>query len=120
MIAGNKIASEGIRAKNSIVILLLQVYTMYARNKKGEEIMLSTIVKLGNSQGVRLPKHILDSVNLSRNDAVDITTDGDIIIIRKLKTKKKHKTFEERMAGWNGEYVPEEWDTGNPVGNEVW
>ena len=83
--------------------------------------MQATIVKLGNSQGVRLPKHILDSVSLSKNDKVEITTEGNIILIRKLESKRKHKTFEERMAGYedNG-YVFEECDTGPPVGREIW
>ena len=32
----------------------------------------------------------------------------------------KHKTLKEWLAGFEGEYVFEEWDTGAPVGIEVW
>ncbi|WP_408626117.1 AbrB/MazE/SpoVT family DNA-binding domain-containing protein [Acetobacterium woodii] len=34
--------------------------------------MQTTIIKVGNSQGIRLPKHILDSVDLSDADAVEV------------------------------------------------
>ena len=34
------------------------------------------------------------------------------------KEKEKPKTFKELMAGFEGEYEYEEWDTGKPVGKE--
>ena len=82
--------------------------------------MTTTIVKWGNSRGIRLPKHLLDSVKLTDNDIVEVITENNNIIIKKLTEKKPRKTFEERIAGFNGEYISEEWDTGKPVGNEVW
>jgi antitoxin MazE len=77
----------------------------------------TNIVKWGNSQGIRLPRHLLDSVHLSDNDMVEIITQNDSIIIKKA-ANKKHKTLKERLAGYNGNYVFEEWDTGAPVGKE--
>ena len=41
--------------------------------------MTTTIVKWGNSRGVRLPKPFLEGLNLKDNDAVDITTDNNTI-----------------------------------------
>ena len=83
--------------------------------------MQTTIVKWGNSQGIRLPKYLLDSVNLSDNDTVDVTAEGDIIVIRKAEPKRRHRTLKERLEGVDtSKYVWEEWDTGKPVGNEVW
>ena len=82
--------------------------------------MQTTIVKWGNSQGVRLPKYLLDSVNLSDNDTVDITAEGDIIVIRKAPVKKRHKTLKERLEGVDiNNYQWEEWNTGPAVGNEI-
>ena len=77
----------------------------------------TNIVKWGNSQGVRLPRHLLDSVNLSDNDTVEVTVEKDSIVIRKA-SGGKHKTLKERLAGFDGTYVFEEWNTGTPVGEE--
>ena len=38
--------------------------------------MQTNIVKWGNSQGIRLPKMLLDSVNLTDSDTVDITVEN--------------------------------------------
>ena len=81
--------------------------------------MQTTIVKWGNSQGIRLPKQLLDSVNFSDYDTVDVKAEGNAIIIKKIESKRVHKTLKERLSGFDGEYVFEEWDTGEPVGEEV-
>ena len=82
--------------------------------------MTTTIVKWGNSRGVRLPKYLLDSVKLTENDTVEVVTENDRIVIKKTDGKRPHKTLKERLEGFEGEYVFEEWDTGKPVGREVW
>jgi len=85
--------------------------------------MQTTIVKWGNSQGIRLPKILLDSVNLSESDTVEITTDDNKIVIKKAEGKRVRKTTAQRIAEYSGNmdgYVFEEWDTGPPIGSEVW
>lgn len=81
--------------------------------------MRSTIQKWGNSQAIRLPKAILETAQLGENEKVQIFAEQDIITIRKADTPK-HKTLKERLAGFKGEYAFREWDTGAPVGSEVW
>jgi len=81
--------------------------------------MQTTIVKWGNSQGIRLPKLLLDSANLAENDMVEVTTENGSITIKKLENKRTHMMLKERLAGYEGVYVSEEWDTGAPVGKEV-
>ena len=82
--------------------------------------MQTNIVKWGNSRGVRLPKYLLDRVNMSDNDEVDITTEGNIIIIKKIETNRKHRTLKERLEGADANnYVWQECNTGSPVGKEV-
>ena len=83
--------------------------------------MQTTIVKWGNSQGVRLPKYLLDSANLSDNDTVDITVEAGIIFIRKSEPKRRHRTLKERLEGVDlGDYPSGvEWDTGPAVGHEI-
>jgi antitoxin MazE len=80
--------------------------------------MYTTVQKWGNSQAVRLPKGILEEAALHENDRVEIKTENGCIIISRVN--KKHRTIEERLAGYNGDYSSTEWDTGNPQGKEVW
>jgi antitoxin MazE len=44
--------------------------------------MRVTIVKWGNSQGIRIPKAFLKNIQVSENDSVDITLPNEKIIIR--------------------------------------
>lgn len=78
--------------------------------------MHTSIQKWGNSQGIRLPKAILEMANLSENDTVKLEVeDGKVIIIR----TKKHISLKERIAEYEGDYQPQECDTGLSIGKEV-
>ncbi|MTI48908.1 AbrB/MazE/SpoVT family DNA-binding domain-containing protein [Sporosalibacterium faouarense] len=78
--------------------------------------MYTKIQKWGNSHAVRLPKSLLESVEMKENSEVEIKVqDGNLIII----PIKKHKTLEERIAEYQGEYKCKEWDVGKTKGNEV-
>ncbi len=81
--------------------------------------MLTTIQKWGNSQGVRLPKHILEAVQYRSNEKVNITTKDNKIIIEKV-TQADRKNIKELFAGFEGKYEPVQIDWGNPVGKEIW
>jgi antitoxin MazE len=77
----------------------------------------TAIQKWGNSQAVRLPKIILEKAGLNENDQVElIVEEGKVIIV----PAKKHLTLKERAADYDGDYKPLEWDTGRPVGKEIW
>ncbi|MDO9533999.1 MAG: AbrB/MazE/SpoVT family DNA-binding domain-containing protein [Bacillota bacterium] len=79
--------------------------------------MYTTIQKWGNSQAVRLPKAILELANIHEKDQVELRVEnGNIIII----PFKKHKSLNERIAEYKGDYKCSEWDTGKPTGKEVW
>ncbi|WP_312699615.1 AbrB/MazE/SpoVT family DNA-binding domain-containing protein [Sedimentibacter sp.] len=82
--------------------------------------MQTNIVKWGNSQGIRLPKILLESAGLSEIDIVDITVENGNIIIKKAENKNKFKTIQERFEGFDGEYEPTEIDWGTPKGEELW
>jgi len=81
--------------------------------------MTTTVQKWGNSSAIRIPKAILEDTLIKLNDEVDIIADDNKIVIKKA-TKRRYVTLEERLKDFKGEYVFEEWDTGTPVGNEVW
>ena len=83
--------------------------------------MMTTIQKWGNSQGVRLPKFVLEELSLQENDPVEIITENDLIIIKKASRKRRaKKSLEERFENYAGDYQCAECDWGKPVGNEVW
>ena len=81
--------------------------------------MYANIQKWGNSHAVRLPKAILEPLRLRENDALEIFTDKNQIILR--PTKRKRISLEELLADWDGE-IPEAYDWGEldaPVGREL-
>ena len=79
--------------------------------------MVQTVIqKWGNSQAVRLPKAILNAANLSVNDPVAIDVHDNMITLRRLPARR---TLDDLFAGYDGDYVPSEYDTGADVGREV-
>lgn len=79
--------------------------------------MYTTIQKWGNSLAVRLPKAVLEKAGIKEGDRVEIgIRDGYLIIV----PDARHLTLRERAADYAGDYRPVEWDTGKPVGKEVW
>ena len=87
--------------------------------------MQTTIVKWGNSQGIRLPKVLLESVNLTNNDTVDVIAENGNIIIKKSKKVRVRTPLAERLKDWDGkpyEFTDEdrEWLDMKPVGEEAW
>ena len=80
--------------------------------------MTTSIQKWGNSQGVRIPKMLLDAVKWSENEKVTITVyDGKLIIE---KAKKEKESIMELFENYEEEYTPEEVDWGKPEGKEAW
>ena len=72
----------------------------------------------GNSQGIRLPKEILQDAGIALNEVLDVIVSNGTI---RLEKKWKHKTLEERAAEYGGELnLDGEYDWGEPVGREVW
>ena len=79
--------------------------------------MTTTIQKWGNSQGIRIPKFLLDAVQWSDDEQLVLSADKNKIIIEKAEPRKN---IMELFANFDGEYVPVEMDWGQPVGEEVW
>ena len=71
----------------------------------------------GNSQAVRIPKIMLENLGLDANDKIEISMMENVITIR--PSKPKRRTLAERFESYTGDFQPEELDTGNPVGSEV-
>lgn len=81
--------------------------------------MTTTIQKWGNSQGVRIPKAILDTVKWNENEQIIILVENNKIVIEKAKDKKR-KNINELFENYKEKYEPVEIDWGKPEGEEAW
>lgn len=79
--------------------------------------MHTSIQKWGNSQGIRIPKSILDSVQWNENEKVVLNTVEDKIVIERAETRKNIKDL---FSDFHGTYTPTEISWGEPVGDEIW
>ena len=80
--------------------------------------MQAQVKAWGNSQGIRIPKEILQDAGIALNEILNITVSGGVI---KLEKAFKHRTLEERAAEFGGELgLDGEYNWGEPVGREVW
>ncbi len=80
--------------------------------------MTISIQKWGNSQGVRLPKHLLESLHWIENDSLEISIVEDKIVLQ--KSKPQYQDIRALFADYHEDYHAEEVDWGKPEGNEVW
>ncbi len=79
--------------------------------------MAAKLQKWGNSQALRLTKEILHAAQFSENEKVEIFADETGIKIQKAQ---KIETLDDLFKNYNGDIKCTEWDTGAPVGKEVW
>ena len=80
--------------------------------------MKAQVKEWGNSQGIRIPKEVLEDAGISLNEVLDITVTKGVILMSKAM---RHRTLEERAAEYGGRLnLDGEYDWGEPVGREVW
>ena len=78
--------------------------------------MEATIVKIGNSKGIRIPSNILSELNLNENDKVVIMTENNMILIKPYKPrynwakafKKMSKNGDDKLIDFP-ELANDEW-----------
>ena len=80
--------------------------------------MQTKIKKWGNSLALRIPKSFALNANLRQNELVDITIDKERIIITPISGKEY--SLDELLAGVSEDNLHSEFDTGAPVGKEIW
>jgi antitoxin MazE len=86
-----------------------------------EEVKVTTKVqKWGNSQGLRIARHVLEEAQIAVGDVVDITTRDGNIIISPVKRIRRKYDIKELLSHIPKDYKLEEVDWGKPVGKEVW
>ncbi|MDR1605303.1 MAG: AbrB/MazE/SpoVT family DNA-binding domain-containing protein [Gracilibacteraceae bacterium] len=86
----------------------------------------TTISQIGNSQGVRIPKYLLEreltfATESDERTQVELVPTGHGILIKPVKPKKT-LTLEELFSDWSGPYEADElreWEQMPPVGREL-
>ena len=64
--------------------------------------MTTTVRKWGNSAGVRIPKHVLESSSISIDDSLDAESFEGVIILKKKEAKSFHDIAKPLISthGW--------------------
>lgn len=76
------------------------------------------IQKWGNSDGIRIPKSILKSLNIKTNDILNIEQIENKIVITIPKRKKK--SLKEEFIKYNGKNLAKDFVWDESVGKEIW
>jgi len=80
--------------------------------------MQTQIKKWGNSLALRIPKLLALDANLKLNKLVDISFDKGSIIITPID--EKEYSLGKLLEGVSKNNLHGEFDTGTPVGKEIW
>jgi antitoxin MazE len=80
--------------------------------------MVTKVQKWGNSQGLRLAKHVLENAQLAIGDDVEIIVGEEEITIKKVVRPKFD--LAEMVTRMPRNYKPKEESFGKSVGREEW
>ena len=80
--------------------------------------MQAQICSWGNGNAVRLNKAMMEALNMRTNDYLDVSIEGNAIVLRKSFV---HKTLEQRVEESGLPLVSYgTYDFGEPKGKEIW
>jgi antitoxin component of MazEF toxin-antitoxin module len=66
--------------------------------------MIKKLRKVGNSQALILDKGILELLNIDNQTPLDVSTNGDIILIKPIRDKKKQEQLQKNLELINDKY----------------
>jgi antitoxin MazE len=82
--------------------------------------MVTKVQKWGNSQGLRLARHVLKDAHISIGDNVDVTVQDGLIVISRVKYIRDKYNLKELVSRIPKGYKTGDINWGKPVGKEVW
>lgn len=80
--------------------------------------MVTKLVKWGNSLGLRIPKSFAREAGVEEGSAVDISLEGDRLVIRPVRTARYR--LSDLISRVREDNLHEEISTGDAVGREAW
>jgi antitoxin MazE len=114
----NEWAKENGGVKGSVLYHLRALKRLgMVEETLGSASVRSQIVGWGNSQALRIPKAMLDELQIREGDEVEMMVEDGRLTVQPLNPRL---TLESLVAAITPENRHKELDWGKPVGNEVW
>lgn len=66
--------------------------------------MIKKLTRHGNSLALIMDRGVLDLLNIDADTPLDISTDGEVLIISPVRDQKRRKKFEEAVRETNRKY----------------
>jgi antitoxin component of MazEF toxin-antitoxin module len=66
--------------------------------------MVKKLSKHGNSLALVIDRSILDLLEIDEDTSLEVTTDGEALIVSPVRDKKRRKRFERALAASNERY----------------
>ena len=66
--------------------------------------MIKKLTKHGNSLALVMERGVLDLLNIDADTPLDISTDGEVLIISPVRDEKRREKFEDAVAETNRRY----------------
>jgi len=66
--------------------------------------MIKKLTRHGNSLALVLERGVLDILNIDAETPLDISTDGEVLIISPIRDEKRRKKFEDGVRNTNRKY----------------
>jgi antitoxin MazE len=82
--------------------------------------MLTKVQKWGNSQGLRIPKALLEETHIAVGDEVDVSVEEGQIVVKPSARDRGRYNIRELVAKIPKDYKSHEENWGAPVGREEW
>ena len=95
------------------------MYILSISYKVMEVDMVLTINKWGNSQGIRLPKDLMNKLNATVGTSVNAEFQNGKVIIEPVSSPLQYN-IHDLVREIEPHYGEDEVDWGKPEGNEIW
>jgi antitoxin component of MazEF toxin-antitoxin module len=66
--------------------------------------MIKKLTRHGNSLALVMERGVLDLLNIDADTPLDISTDGEVLVITPIRDEKRRKKFEEALRETNRKY----------------
>ena len=66
--------------------------------------MIKKLTKHGNSMALVIERSVLDLLKIDNETPLDISTDGQVLVISPVRDKQRRKRFEEALKQANRKY----------------
>jgi len=67
--------------------------------------MVKNLTRTGNSVALVLDKQLLEAANLDPDDPVEVSTNGRVIVISRVRSKRDEATFERAEAKMHAKFA---------------